>query len=356
MSGRRMKELSEDGRPRTAFVRSLRRLREDQGNPPYRVMADAIGYSQADFSALFNVDRLPSPELLADAVAWLKGDPDLWLKRLAELQEEERRLAAISRGETDPQARIEELAAEVERLTMLVELPLTSSKTAASLMAEASARITNAEELERGVRALLQTLEEQTRRSRESVVLAEEQARAVRIEAERQAERLAESIEYQRETIISEAEATAAGILRSQREEAAEDRRKSQIERDALRANAFAMVDQLIVAAEEQLASAREQAAEIVARARLERARAEEDAGRAADRFTPQARFEMQRVIREVQQRLEAVGDQRAAAEFDTLLIDFNIGGSHGAAELGGRHRRQILPAAARAELPRAGA
>jgi F0F1-type ATP synthase membrane subunit b/b' len=332
-----MKELPDDGQPRTAFVRRLRQLREDVGAPTYRQMATATGYSQADFSALFNVDRLPTRELLADAVSWLKGDSARWLRQLGELQEEEARLEAAARGPSDdPQVRITELTGEVERLNALIQAPDSTLAVAHSALEQADQRLLYAAETEHGIRQLLLTLDGQVRAVQESTAAMQDRAQQVLADAERQAEDQRAALDYERDRIHAGARISAAAYMDEQREAADRYLEQNRAEADAVRVRSYLMIDTLVAAAEKQLAEAQEDAAEIINRA-------EHDAQRAAGRLKAQAEFEIERIVRDARQRLDAVGDQEAAARLETLLRDFNIGGRHELAASGGRHRRREL-------------
>jgi hypothetical protein len=75
--------------PIERFAHSLRKLREESGNPPYRDMADRAHFSKATLSAAASGHRLPTWDVAAAYVRACDGDVDewrtLWLSTRTEL-------------------------------------------------------------------------------------------------------------------------------------------------------------------------------------------------------------------------------------------------------------------------------
>src|SRR3954469_4460018 len=77
-----------DQSPVAGFVRSLRALRKDAGNPTYRVLAERTGFSDSTLSTALSGRSRPSLDVVLALVPVLGGDPEEWAHRWRSLAEE----------------------------------------------------------------------------------------------------------------------------------------------------------------------------------------------------------------------------------------------------------------------------
>ncbi|NJC70712.1 helix-turn-helix domain-containing protein [Planosporangium thailandense] len=71
--------------PLPRFAQELRKLRVEAGNPTYRALAKAAGYSATTLSEAAGGTRKPSLDVVLAFVGACGGDPDLWRERWIEL-------------------------------------------------------------------------------------------------------------------------------------------------------------------------------------------------------------------------------------------------------------------------------
>lgn len=338
MAGRKLNELPDDDHPRIEFVRRLRALWEEAGSPTFKSLAQRLGYRQPQLSELFNAKICPSAEMLSDVVQGLNGNDQEWAQRLADLVASEAALqAAAFKAENDPSVELARLRQEIATLRELARDPDSGLARAEAAMTAAEARIRQAEELEQGVRELIRRLEENSRVAHESVPAAQSQAIRTLALAEQEASQFRLDARADRERIISEARAHAAGINELAISTADRIVDRAREESSQLQAQTGATIDRLLAEAD----VLREDAEQQSRYAEAERLQAERRAMKATSNMVARAKLEIERTVREAQRRLEASGSVSAAADLDKLLLDFNIGGSHepGTA-LHGRHRR----------------
>lgn len=326
--GRKLTPLVEDDRPLTAFVLKLRQLHKDAGAPTLTELATRVGYGQPRLSELFNAKKAPTAVFLKDVVTALEGDPDVWEERLKQLEEQERSIAAASAAIADaPAAHIARLELEIKRLRALTEDPHTVIAQALDLSEQASRRMEAAKHLERRARRLLQTAHDDFERLHERLPEVERKAAAIIADGVAKAANLELQGRRRLEEIVEEANRAAdeirtKAVTRSREMlQTAEQRAKEH------RSTAYASInktlkdiDQLRLEAEQSVQHA------VTQRASLEM----------------RAKIEIERLVRQVQERLDKAGASKEARDLETLLMDFNITGSHTATR--GRHARQTTP------------
>lgn len=335
--GRRMNVLEDDGRPLTAFSISLRGLREQAGNPTLTQLAEKSGYSQPRLSELFNAKKVPAEDLLRDVVTALGGDADQWSERLRLLRSEEQAFQKATAREGDsPQAQIGRLELENKRLRELTEQPGVVIAQARAAQESASHRIQAAVRLERRASNLLKTAQEEYRLLHERAPEAEKRAAAIIADGAATAARLELRGRGRHEEIVTEAHSRADAIIARAERTAHEMLQNAENRAKEHRANTYASVnktlkdiDQLRVEAEQAVQQASSQRTSLEMRAKIE----------------------IERLVREAQQRLETAGAGEQARALDLLLLDFNITGSHAATR--GRHARRTVPS--REALPNNG-
>ncbi|WP_405652003.1 hypothetical protein [Streptomyces sp. NBC_00019] len=105
--GRREKPVDPDAGPVQRLAHELRLLREKAGKPPYREMAERVGYSTTALSQAAAGDQLPSLALLRAYVQVLDEDPDEWERRWREADADVRAASAEERAPYRGLARFE---------------------------------------------------------------------------------------------------------------------------------------------------------------------------------------------------------------------------------------------------------
>ncbi|MFC9916250.1 helix-turn-helix domain-containing protein [Streptomyces sp. NPDC127197] len=331
--GRKMNALKDDGRPLTGFVISLRALWEEAGAPPtLSALADKTGYTQPRLSELFNAKKIPSDELLQDVVHALNGDTKVWLDRLRVLREAEKEFQAVAAREGDTlEAKIARLEHENKKLLALTRHPGSVIAQARAADELSAFRAREAEKLERHARSLLARATDQFRQLHEHIPAVQRQADTIIAEARAEADRRELEGRNRQQEIIDEANARGDEIIAkavkkaNELEQHAAERAKEHGDRTfALLKEKLSEVDQLRIEAQLAVEQAEAQ------RSTMER----------------RAKIEIERFVREAQKQLELAGAARQAQTLETLLLDFNINGSHETVR--GRHARRPAPAQSR--------
>jgi transcriptional regulator with XRE-family HTH domain len=99
--------------PLPRFAQELRKLRMEAGNPTYRALAKAAGYSATTLSEAAGGTRKPSLDVVLAFVGACGGDPDLWRERWIDLDAALRPEAVKLAEPTQPAVQAE-TAASVE--------------------------------------------------------------------------------------------------------------------------------------------------------------------------------------------------------------------------------------------------
>jgi hypothetical protein len=322
--GRKMNTLEDDGRPLTAFALGLRKLLEEAGSPTLIQLAKKAGYRQPVLSELFNAKKLPTEDLVRDVVGALGGNAEQWAERLKRLREaEEDHRAAAARDGDSPEAQIARLELEIKRLRDLTEQPRTVIAQALAAEEHATQRIQAAGALERRARHLLKSAQEEYQLLHERIPEAEKRVAAIIADGATAASLLELRGRERHEQIVAEANRRADAIITRAERTAREMLQNAEERAKEHRANTYASVnktlkdiDQLRVEAEQAVQQASSQRASLEMRAKIE----------------------IERLVREAQQRLEKAGASEQVHALDVLLLDFNITGSHAA--IRGRHAR----------------
>ncbi|WBO65031.1 helix-turn-helix domain-containing protein [Streptomyces camelliae] len=98
--GRPERPLNPAAGPVQRFAHELRELRKAAGNPSYRTMAKAAGFSATTLSQAAAGERLPSLSVVQEYVRACGGDPEEWQLRWKEAGQETDRAPAEGAGDT----------------------------------------------------------------------------------------------------------------------------------------------------------------------------------------------------------------------------------------------------------------
>ncbi|MER5195006.1 helix-turn-helix domain-containing protein [Streptomyces sp. NPDC002755] len=323
--GRSINVLPDDGRPLTGFALALRTLRESAGSPSLTRLAKRTGYAQPRLSELFNARRVPHDDLVHDVVQALGGDTQAWLARLKTLREAEVEFqaAAARQGDT-PEARSARLEYENQRLLALTLHPDSVIAQAKAASETATARMERAAALEAQARSVLSEAMDQVQQAHERLPDVERQAESILAEARAKADQYVLLARVEHDQIVQEANDRADAVRRKAQQEASVLKQRAIEDAKAHREKAAAQTDRMLEEVD-LLRSGAEQAVQFstTQRSNMER----------------RAKIEIERLVRAVQKRLNAVGAPEEAQLLEFLLLDFNINESH--SEVKGRHARR---------------
>ncbi|MFI1539214.1 hypothetical protein [Streptomyces anandii] len=323
--GRRISALPDDGRPLTGFALGLRALHERAGAPSLTELARKTGYDQPRLSELFNAKKVPGQDLVRDVVQALGGDTEAWLVRLksARHAEEEFQAASARQGDT-PEARLARLEQENRRLRALTAHPDSVIAQAKAADEAAAARIDRAAALEAQARSVLSEAMDQIRHAHERLPEVERQAESLLADARAKADQYVLLGRMEHDKIVDEANDRADAIHRKAQQEAAALKQRSIEDAKLHREKAAASTDRMLTEVD-LLRGEAEQAVQLARTQRLSMER--------------RAKIEIERLVRSVQERLDAAGAVQEAQLLEILLQDFNINENQG--EVKGRHARR---------------
>ncbi|MFI1125262.1 hypothetical protein ACH4VS_29525 [Streptomyces hygroscopicus] len=329
VAGRSLKPLPDDGRPRTQFAQDLRKLRQQAGSPPYRLLVEKVGYTLATYSSMFNGVAFPELDQLLDLVGYLGGDKGEWSRRLAAAVAAEDRW----KSSEDTGDELEALKAELEGYRVIASDPESIFAQAAKIQKDAQKRIRAASEMESNLRAVLAEIGNQLKEAHQSVPLAQEKSTAI-IE---QAKSTARDIEYRAHakatTELNEAREEAKSLLDDAEAKASSLVEKAGVESRRMRADAGRIVDQLLQEGDQYLQEAREDRLQ----GELERQRGVAQ----AERMKLRAKVDLSQIIIQAQEKLLGVGGTKEAQLLDILLQDLGVSELPiDSGNLRGRHRK----------------
>lgn len=326
--GRKLTPLEDDGQPLTAFILRLRLLHKEAGAPTLTDLAARVGYGQPRLSELFNAKKMPAVDFLKDVVTALEGDPVQWEERLKRLEEEERNTSTANATIGDaPAARIARLELEIKKLRELTEQPRTVIAQAREMLEHGTRRIDAAKNLERRARRLIQIAHDDFERLHDRLPDVESKAAAIIADGVAAAAKLELQGRRRLEEIVEEANRTADEIRASAVARSREMLQTAERRAKEHRANTYASINKTL---------------KDIDQLRLEAEQSVQQAVTQRTSLEMRAKIEIERLVRQAQERLEKAGAHDEVRDLETLLMDFNITGSHTATR--GRHARRTPP------------
>lgn len=333
MAGRPLKPLPPDGGPLVRLAEELRQLRERAGSPSYARMGRRVGYSASVLSGLFNAERLPSADLLADVVTYLGADSADWLRRRDAAEQALHALTGAGVRESRLQheidrlrAALDERDAELERLRALVAAPDTATAAAERAQRDAESRLNTARRTEARLLDITADLHRGLADSQRQVESAQRAAQDIVSSAEGEAVR-----------IIAEAGAQARDTVRAATDKAVDMTETARQEAERLIAEATR-------AAWDRQAEGAVEADRLVREAQAVAAEMEEDradALRRTERLVTRAELEVHRIIVTAGAALASVGRFDEADALARVLRESALNSLTAAQPPGpGRHRR----------------